>query len=63
MLVTQGRMHRDIAAFSNREYYGGKLTEALERQTAARGMFDPASTDALERALGRARVVFFPSAA
>ncbi|HSV96932.1 MAG TPA: AAA domain-containing protein [Spirochaetota bacterium] len=63
MLVTQGRMHRDIAEFSNREYYGGRLTEALERQTAARGMFDPASGDVLERALGSARVVFFPSTA
>lgn len=63
MLVTQGRMHRDIAAFSNREYYGERLMEALERQTAARGMFDPASTDGLERALGSARVVFLPSTA
>ncbi len=63
MLVTQGRMHRDIASFANREYYGGLLKEAFERQSAPRGMFDPGSADSLERALGAARVVFFPSAA
>jgi len=57
MLCRQGRMHRDIADFPNRAFYGGRLTEAVpERQTVS---LPPChGTDPLDRIAGSSRVAF-----
>ena len=52
MLTAQGRMHKDVADFVGKRYYGGRLEAATERQIL------PFSAHSTDSPLSRSRVVF-----
>jgi DNA replication ATP-dependent helicase Dna2 len=60
MLEEQGRMHKDIEAFPSTRFYEGKLKRlrSVEDET---GLFLSGTSDPLEGALARHRVVLIPS--
>ena len=61
MLTRQGRMHRDIAAFPNAAFYGGRLTEVpLPHQTQPCRR-TAAGADGIARLLCRGRTAFVAS--
>ena len=61
MLTRQGRMHRDIAAFPNAAFYGGRLTEVpLPHQTQPCRL-TAAGADGIARLLCRGRTAFVAS--
>ena len=61
LLTRQGRMHREIAAFPNKTFYGGLLCDALERQRAPLPTSDEGNTDGLTALLRSRRIAFVAS--
>ena len=61
MLTDQARMHQDIVAFPDREFYGGRLQPLYDWQSSAEPAFEPDANDALECLLAARRVLFIPS--
>lgn len=61
MLTDQGRMHRDIASFSNHEFYGDKLQPLYPWQSSDDPLFRPDRSDSLECVLAAHRILFIPS--
>ena len=61
MLTDQARMHQDIVAFPDREFYGGRLQPLYGWQSSAEPAFEPDVHDPLECLLAARRVLFIPS--
>jgi len=61
MLTDQARMHQDIVAFPDREFYGGRLQPLYGWQSSAEPAFQPDAHDTLESLLATRRVLFVPS--
>jgi DNA replication ATP-dependent helicase Dna2 len=61
MLTDQARMHQDIVAFPDREFYGGQLQPLYAWQSSSEPAFVPDAQDPLECLLTARRVLFIPS--
>lgn len=61
MLTDQARMHQDIVAFPDHEFYGGQLQPLHAWQSSADPAFVPNPRDPLECALAARRMLFIPS--
>jgi len=57
MLTDQARMHQDIVAFPDREFYGGRLQPLYGWQSSAEPAFQPDAHDTLESLLATRRPV------
>lgn len=60
-LKEQGRMHTDIAAFPNQQYYQNQLKTISAEQSSKEHLFDNNSQSHIERCLALKRVLFIPS--
>jgi DNA replication ATP-dependent helicase Dna2 len=61
MLTDQARMHQDIVAFPDREFYGSRLQPLYDWQSSSEPAFVPDAQDLLECLLAARRVLFVPS--
>ncbi|MFZ4428209.1 MAG: DEAD/DEAH box helicase [Saprospiraceae bacterium] len=66
-LSHQGRMHREVMAFSNRQFYEGKLkilpesVSGFQAQVMERWLEAPGANDPLQAILASHRMLFFPT--
>lgn len=61
MITRHGRMHVEVAAFINEQFYGGRLTPALSRQRVEQSRFRFESDDPLEKLMAAHRLLFLSS--
>lgn len=61
VLTNQYRMHKDIAEFVNKEFYGGILQEVNPEQKDKIQKFSFQSSDIYEKALSISRVIYVPT--
>ena len=61
MLSSQGRMHVEVANFSNYEFYANELKPLLDWQQSGEQKFSHNSNDRIEQMIARTRVLFIPS--
>lgn len=61
MLTDQARMHQDIVAFPDQEFYGGRLQPLYAWQSSTEPAFVPDPQDPLESLLATHRLLFVPS--
>ena len=61
MLSSQGRMHVEVAEFSNQKFYLNRLEPLFDWQRSGEQRFSHNSGDRLEQMIARSRVLFIPS--